>query len=180
MTQSTRDVVRESAERNFAGHQLETIHESGLFRHYRCGSPHRNAYAFWVTTIPGYLFLTGDLGETVLRREADMLPWLARAIDDPHYLAGKVAPEINTKEFDEERAKRWVREFAEECPDELSAEQAEELMGQIEEKGEGAIGDIMCALGDYDPPSCRKLSATFWWHYECLKWFARAAKLKGE
>lgn len=182
MTQSTRDIIRESAERNFAGHQLEVLHESGLLRHYRCGSPNRNAYAFWVTTIPGYLFLTGDLGTTVLRRESDMLQWLPRALRDPHYLMSKVVRGIETEEFDPECAAQWVKEVAAEGHRKLSPALAEALASAAFEDGEGAFRDGLEEAGIHgaDQPECMQPNATFWWHYECLKWFARAANLKGD
>lgn len=98
------------SEKTFAEHAIEQRLDQGLFRSWRCKKPGTWSYGFDVTTTPGNLIVTGDLGVMVFEREADMLGWLRKSINDPHYMAGNVQRDIKVREYCPEVAKEAIRE----------------------------------------------------------------------
>jgi len=81
-------VKRDSVER-FKDHTVTVQHNEGMYRQWRCQKPGtRNCY-FDVTTWPGYLAITGDIGDFVFARCDDMIPWVGGAVRDPGYAAEK-------------------------------------------------------------------------------------------
>lgn len=57
---------------SIAGHQMQVMHDSGEFRHIRFGKPGTNCMHFNLTTVPGYLMITGDMGDWTFSRLRDM------------------------------------------------------------------------------------------------------------
>lgn len=53
-------------------HRMTVLQDDGVFRHIRCAQPGSQAYAFNITTFPGYLAFTGDMGSYVFSRLRDM------------------------------------------------------------------------------------------------------------
>lgn len=173
---SLAEMIRGRAAEAFARHEIEVLHHCGLYRQWRCGTPERSAYAFWVTTMPGYAILTGDLGATMLARERDMLPWLAKAVRDPEYMAGKVVTGIETHEFDEDGARQWVRDRAAEEPGGRVGQNAGRLLAALE-SGEDDFRRMLaydCGVGIQ--PRLRRLNGAFLWHCECFRWFVGRVK----
>lgn len=54
-------------------HTLEILHDDGVYRHLKCTNKGSSVYRFDVTTWPGYLCLSGDMGTFVFARVNDML-----------------------------------------------------------------------------------------------------------
>lgn len=73
MTKRTRE---DEATRRFpqdtAEHVLRIVHDDGLFRHLECRKPGTYVYGFNITTWPGYLAITGDMGSYTFCRLDDM------------------------------------------------------------------------------------------------------------
>lgn len=95
-----------------ANHQLTVLHDSGLYRHLRCKAPRTNAYWFDITTWPGHLAITGDMGSFTFARERDMLPFFRSKYGiNPHYWAQKEQSGARTKEYSEARFREavWYR-----------------------------------------------------------------------
>jgi len=101
---------RDLAKKAFAQHRLTQTLNQGLYRSWRCAKPGSGIYGFDVTTIPGSLFVVGDIGSLIVSREADMIPWCRKAIDDVHYFASKVSGSIQKRGYDSSVAAAWVDE----------------------------------------------------------------------
>jgi hypothetical protein len=56
-----------------AEHQLEVLQNNGLYRHLKFSRGGSSIYRFDIITWPGYLAITGDMGESVFTRLPDML-----------------------------------------------------------------------------------------------------------
>lgn len=87
---------------------------SDIIRYWRFQKPGTWNYGFDVHTIPGWIFLSGDIGHLAISREADMLPWCMGVIAEPtnpsridyHYVASKVPHELQTKCWTEHAANK--------------------------------------------------------------------------
>jgi hypothetical protein len=108
--------VKASAAKMFAAdtarHELTVLHDSGLYRHLRCKTPGTNAYWFDITTWPGSLAISGDMGSFTFSRERDMLPFFRSEYGiNPHYWAQKEQSGAPTKEYSEARFREavWYR-----------------------------------------------------------------------
>ena len=70
-------------------HELKVLHDEGLYRHLRFRSPGTSIGSFDLITVPGRLFIEGDLGGGwSFTREEDMLPWFNNGLDR----AGQINP----------------------------------------------------------------------------------------
>lgn len=101
----------ELAAKAFAHHKITQKLNEGLYRSWRCGAEQSSFYHFHITTIPGYLFVTGDIGELIVSREADMIAWCRLAIDDLRYFASKMPSQIVKREYDPDVARAWIDEL---------------------------------------------------------------------
>ena len=54
------------------GHKLTVVQDSGLFRHLTVKRPESGVYGYNITTWPGYLCISGDMGCYVFARLDDM------------------------------------------------------------------------------------------------------------
>ena len=58
--------------RDVAQHQMTIVHEAGELRHIHFGRPGTSLRHFNLTTVPGYLMFTGDMGDWTFTRLRDM------------------------------------------------------------------------------------------------------------
>lgn len=63
--------------RDTRGHQMTIRQDDGLYRHISVGKPNDRAYHFNITTFPGYLVFTGDMGSFVFSRLRDMFDFMS-------------------------------------------------------------------------------------------------------
>lgn len=79
---------QEQAEQHFprdiAEHKLTVKHHDGLYRHLYFGRPGTGTMSFSITTWPGHLAYTGDMGDYVFCRLDDMLQFF-RTDRAPNY-----------------------------------------------------------------------------------------------
>lgn len=69
----------ESFARNTATHKVTVLRSDGLYRHIHCRSAQGgSAYSWSVVTWPGHLAVTGDMGEWLFARLADMFEFFRR------------------------------------------------------------------------------------------------------
>lgn len=94
------ETVEQRAARQFAqdiaAHVLEVQLDQGVHRHLRCGRPGTSFYSFAITTWPGHLAISGDMGTFVFARLRDMFEFfrLGRGGINPGYWSEKlVAPQ---------------------------------------------------------------------------------------
>jgi hypothetical protein len=124
--------------------------------------------------IPGSLIVTGDLGEMVVSRERDMLPWCRGSVDSTDYFASKVSREFPVKEFSRDVLRNWIEE-------ELSSEDLilkhrttlENIMDwEIDDNGEEwfyrETEDIWSGC---DPPNWKDWTSGFLWKRDAIRWF---------
>lgn len=86
--------------------QIRIYLDKDLYRHLTFQQPHTSAYRYEITTTPGTLHFTGDIGAWTFRRADDMLKFFhTSATTQPnyHYWAEKVqqTPHTNTYEYSE-------------------------------------------------------------------------------
>jgi hypothetical protein len=67
-----REPIAERFARDIATHQMEILHESGIYRHVRFKRPETSCMWFSLTTTPGRLVYAGDMGCFVFERLPDM------------------------------------------------------------------------------------------------------------
>lgn len=74
--------------RNVAQHQMTIVHEAGELRHIRFARPGTSNMSFNLTTVPGYLMFTGDMGAWTFTRLRDMFEFFRTALrgDDRLYI----------------------------------------------------------------------------------------------
>lgn len=66
------DDARKRFLKTVEGHQMTSLQECGLHRHFRFRNPQKSAYWFDLITWPGFLCVTGDCGSYVFSRVEDM------------------------------------------------------------------------------------------------------------
>lgn len=171
------DQIAEMAKTNFAGHQIEVRLDHGLFRNWRCAKPDTGSYAFNISTEPGRLFVTGDVGCMIWEREPDMITWARQAIKDIDYMAGKVPSEIKTRQWDVDTACDWITDQVKEA----TIDEDREMIGKLATlrewmEGQPSESDFCQALWDggiihdSDFPRCHCWTPSFLWCREAVAW----------
>lgn len=75
--------TEESFLRDVAKHEMTVIHDAGEIRHLRFGRPGDSNMHFNITTVPGYLMFTGDMGAWSFTRLRDMFEFFRWKADGP-------------------------------------------------------------------------------------------------
>lgn len=162
----------------FAQHTITERLRVGLYRAWRCQRPGSWAYGFDITLIPGSLIVTGDLGDMIVSREEDMLPWCRRAVESLEYFSEKVqaiSTREGVREFSPEVFEAWATEelLEREAGDPAIAilQEALELRTSV---GSGALYDMTADVWQgCDPPRWTAWSHRFLWIREAVRWFVR-------
>jgi hypothetical protein len=160
-------------------HQLTVIHDDGLHRHLRCARPKSGDRHFFITTWPGYLCISGDMGCYVFQRIEDMFEFFRN--DDlginPGYWAEKlqagphVAPDDLTREWVPEKFEAKIKEWFEQATDEWDDERKDEAWSDVEisvlTECEHEYSAIRAAI-DFTFED-KELFQDFW-EVDCKKW----------
>ena len=167
--------IEKLAEKAFAEHVITTALEDGLFRHYRCAKPGTGIYAFNITTIPGRLIVTGDIGTLVVERLNDMFEWAPSAVESIDYFASKVPGNITVRAYDPEAANEFL---AEEQTTEGTESDRARIAAELEEYTfcEHTFQSELYSSGLVDGcdwPELRQWTPTFLWCREAVRWFFR-------
>ena len=166
-------LIEDLATNSFKDHIIKEELNQGVFRSFLCRRELSNIYMFRVTTIPGRLIVTGDIGTLVVERMYDMFEWAPSAINDLNYFAEKVPHEIVTREFCQDVAHEWIDEQKEE--EEADIAELELLLASLED----FTGPDVFNLAVYesgvcdgcDMPDFRNWKPSFLWCREAVKWF---------
>jgi hypothetical protein len=121
-------------DKDIASHRMAVQLDHGVHRHLVCRRPGTSEYRFTITTWPGHLAISGDMGDYVFRREADMFPWFGAEEINPGYWAGKLtAIDKNSrpKEYSQTVFRDWVIQDFWERRDQYSPADAAKLWKQI-------------------------------------------------
>lgn len=183
------------AETTFAEHKIEQRLNQGLFRSWRCKRPNSWNYGFDVTTIPGSLIVTGDIGLMVFEREADMIPWLQTGVrnNELDYMAGKVPRDIKVREYCSEVAREEIVEIGRRIkPDSVPRiftsstgrmdykqvkERFKTMLGRdsdLDIHDEHSVKSTLYESGFVDGgdfPSLDDYTSGYLWIFSALKWF---------
>lgn len=173
------DQIHEFAVKNFANHKIEQRLNHGMFRSWRCKAEGTWVHGFDITTMPGTLVITGDIGELIVQRSEDMISWASGSIHSIDYFAEKVPRSMETGEFCVEVAKEFLSELRQDLKrdrelDDETKEKIAELM-QILDGDE--IADFPTELylsgliDGCDMPNLKNYTSNFLWCREALIWF---------
>ena len=121
-------------------HVATVVLDSGLHRHIHCAEPGTFHRHFHVTTWPGYLAITGDMGSFVFTRLQDMFQFFRSPDGRVNY--GYWAEKLTATErhsgheqFSEERFRRYIEEtLAEWLADNLMQDQEAEVREAVRDE----------------------------------------------
>ncbi len=167
----------------FANHIIHCDLSHGMYRSWRCGILNQNHDSFVITTIPGSLIITGDVGDLIVTRCDDMIAWCRKSISDIDYFAEKVVNSIDTKSYSHEVAREWIEDMIQELENETeydgSGERDEHLSSlrdmldrDLSDYSERMILDELhdCWTGS-DCPRFITWNKNFLACYFAIKWF---------
>lgn len=173
-----RDQIERLASKAFAEHVIHSELNQGVYRHFRCAKPGTGIYAFNITTFPGRLVVTGDVGTLVVERLDDMFEWAPSAVESIDYFAEKVSREIETKRYDPDLAFEFLAE-------QQVAEGTESELARIASELEDYTHDQSLFLSKLheteilygcDTPELDNWTPSFLWCREAVRWFFRNYK----
>ena len=88
---SSEEGARVRFEHDTAVHQMQVLHDDGLYRHLRFKPPDSYVFGFDIITWPGHLAVAGDMGEWVFSRLTDMFEFFDKDTGiNAHYWAEKL------------------------------------------------------------------------------------------
>lgn len=98
------DDVRARFEKTVVEHEMITRSQDGLFRHITFKNPKTYNYHFHITTWPGYLAISGDVGCYVFARLPDMFQFFRGEGINPSYWSEKLqaSDRCGVEEFSED------------------------------------------------------------------------------
>lgn len=179
------DEIRGFANSSFAEHKLTERLNDGLFRSYRCQKPGTWVYGFDVTFWPGWVAISGDIGELMLSRDSDMMPWLRGVLKrdtiDLSYVAEKSPNNIVTREWTVEAAKSVIEtiiEYRTEDDPDADVSALRELLS-VDEQYEWNTVTVPSLIDQgyhdfYGYGDAKDWTARFIWCVLALQWFVRA------
>ncbi len=178
------DQIHEIATGAFKDHVIQEQSRNGVYRSWRCGRVGTSVYHFVITTIPGSLIITGDLGSMIVTRAYDMLPWCRRSIDSIEYFAEKVDSGFKKREFSRDKFLEWLdeeeKEFRESHADDDDEDESEsetlDLIDALrhlsdEYDASQAYQESMDLWEGNDPPNLEVYTSRFLWLREAIAWF---------
>lgn len=161
---------------------------NGVYRSWYCGEPGQFDFSFTITTIPWYIIITGDLGDLIVSRCYDMLPWCRGSCHSTDYFASKVPRSVKTEEFSPEVLEEWIKEEIEEIrevqeeEDNLDPDYRKDDRRILEEAGEYGFDNDgegywrreLCDVYDgSDAPSWSIWTREFLVCREAISWFVK-------
>lgn len=167
---------------DLAAHTITSIHSDGLHRHWRCQKPGTINLYFDVVTWPGFMCVTGDMGEWLFRRTDDMVEFMRSSCMSYGYAAEKcVAHRGELTEFCWDDMNEWLsglEKEATEAGDSDTLDKIEEVRQayqcyELEHDVYKAIYES--GLSD-DPPRCQNFTYRFLWILHAIKWFCEKAE----
>ena len=173
------DVVRDKIAK-IAHHEIEEKLIQPPYRHIRCGRPKSVVFHFNVTTFPGRLVVSGDIGFMAWERCEDMFTWAPGAIKSIDYFEEKVPRELGTKEYEPDLAREVLTELIDEDKDLMSYEEhcertdkIKDCMRHVDEGIEVLSQEVYQSdlFDGCDFPDFTTFSSRFLWMREALLWF---------
>lgn len=162
---------------DLANHTITLLHSDGLYRHWRCQKPGTWNLGFDVVTWPGFLCVTGDMGDWMFKRTADMVEFMRSACMSYGYAAEKcVAHRGELTEFSWHDMNEWLTELEKEATEEGNSEKLDKIQEVRREYANYELEhDAFKAIYetglDDDPPRCQNFTYRFLWILHAIKWF---------
>lgn len=159
--------------REASRHSIEVKLDNGTFRHLRFSQNNSSTYHFNITTWPGYLSLSGDMGCFVFARTTDMFEFFRGDRINPQYWAEKLQATSRGsghEAFSFELLKEAVAADFENWDfesDEQKAEAWEKIAGDYGLLYDADGSDLQYAVGevmDYECPVTKQKFEDFWDH----------------
>lgn len=170
--------VRRNSDRAFKDHVITELSRNGVYRSWRCGRPDRSDCAFVITTIPGSIIVTGDIGDLIVSRCYDMLPWCRGSCDSTGYFIEKVPHGcFEVEEFDPERLRAWVEDQIANASDYGIKDDEIETLKESLEFDDYSDNDAthwyrkFRSIWDGDPPDWSSPKHRLLWCRDAIRWF---------
>lgn len=184
----------ESFLRDVSNHVMTIARDDAEFRHLQFRSPGSSSYSFNITTFPGYLVMTGDMGAWTFSRLRDMFEFFRKRPDDREplyinrsYWAEKLvasdcngrfvcgAEEYDSEAFKAEIYRRAVAMCRKAKDQGVSREDREDLIDQLKDVRDAADDQSLAfnaagAFEFHDPALRRPLRLDDFWEVPCKKW----------
>ena len=172
--------VAERFATNVAEHSMEVIRDDGLYRHLKFSKNGSAIYCFHVHTWPGFLCVTGDMGEWVWSRIPDMFTFVRGSIGSESYFTEKLQAADVRGELKEFHLELWhelesvLQETYGEYGDEKTCEELSEVFADepeslhdactllYEDSGIDDVFEYFGSLTDYN--------YQYLWTLQALEW----------
>lgn len=167
--------------KDIASHQLTMVSDDGLHRHLKISKPNSSDMHFNITTWPGYLCISGDMGCYVFQRIEDMFAFFRAEPGEikPGYWQEKIqagtgfeGAESISSEPDysayDDRVDEYLADFIEalDPENEADARKIEEATGAVEEFKycrENSEWDCVSRINNWDPESAGGMQLDDFW-----------------
>lgn len=146
--------IRQEGDRfkkNVADHEIQTLHDDGIYRHIRFGRPGTGIYRFDLVTWPGHLAISGDLESFMFARTQDMFEFFgprhrSETVINPSYWAEKVvAGKDEIHDFNSDRFNEYVMETYDDFRNFLTSADAADLKRQLQDEVMDIAYNEQCA-----------------------------------
>jgi hypothetical protein len=119
-----REPTEESFAKDVARHEMTVILDKAEHRHLRFSKPDSSDMHFYITTWPGYLSFSGDMGCYVFARLRDMFEFFRGDRINLGYWAEKIqaADRSGVKEYEPDKLAAYVEEYTKDWPEEVREE----------------------------------------------------------
>ena len=178
--------------RDVAHHKMAVLRDDGLYRHVRFRVGTSWHMSFDVTTWPGYLTFTGDMGSFIFARIPDMfeffrspVPGSANLSINPGYWGEKIqAVDRNSgiEEYSPERFRKLIAEWLDdaEASSELRAAVDDEVLAYVDDGERDAVGAAIefefkgrRPFADFWEVDVKDYTYRFMWCCYALAWAVR-------
>lgn len=190
MKQATDGYMRDRVLADLSQHRMRIVMDKDVHRHIRFSNDGSFIHHFNLTTWPGFLAITGDMGDYLFQRLPDMFAFHRKPMDhniDIDYWAKKCrAQDVNSpiKHFSDTAFKRAVRDYASEFDEQedkagtFIADQIEDLLSATYSTADEAISQALYIVDDRARsvfPEIHEYDLTehsyhFRWCCEAIRW----------
>lgn len=127
--------------RDTGKHEMKIIQDDEVFRHIRYENPESSCYSFQITTFPGHLVFSGDMGCFVFARVYDMFKFFRHDdINDRYWHEKLIADNVSggseeyCPELFESRVKEWFRDWLQGFDADIDVKKCREVWQEIKEQ----------------------------------------------
>lgn len=128
-------VVHDNFIMDTASHTFTIIKDDGLYKHLRYATPGDSLYAMSIVTWPGYLSVSGDVGDYMFSHEVDMIGLFRRTSSVKYWMEKCVSldKDAGLTTYDPREAVAFVIDYVNELDDEkkLSIHDREKIQSKL-------------------------------------------------